>query len=126
ERPVPGRVYVAPIEKHIALIHGRLAIVDTPAVCGQKPSGTVLFSSLARALGNKAVGVVLTGMGADGSEGLNDMYKAGGYTIAEDSSTCVVFGMPSAAAKIGAVREMLPLPAISGRLRDLAGAGGAA
>ena len=124
ERPLPGRIYVAPVEKHIALIHGCLSILDTPPVCGQKPSGTVLFNSLARELGNRAVGVVLTGMGADGSDGLNLIFKAGGYTIAEDASTCVVFGMPAAAEKIGAVRDMLPLPAIAPRLRELAGGGG--
>ena len=123
ERPLPGRVYVAPVDRHIGLVHGGLAIVDTPPVCGQKPSGTVLFSALARELGRKAVGVVLTGMGADGSEGLNEIFRAGGYTIAEDASTCVVFGMPAAAAKIGAVREMLPLPAIASRLRHLSGEG---
>ena len=83
----------------------------------------MLFSALARELGRKAVGVVLTGMGADGSEGLNEIFRAGGYTIAEDASTCVVFGMPAAAAKIGAVREMLPLPAIASRLRHLSGEG---
>ncbi|MDO8606658.1 MAG: chemotaxis protein CheB [Phaeospirillum sp.] len=123
ERPEAGRVYVAPVETHLTLIHGLLSIVDTLPVCGQKPSGTVLFSSLARELRDKAVGVVLTGMGADGADGLNQIFKAGGYTIAEDSSTCVVFGMPSAAAKIGAVREMLPLPAIATRLLDLTGRG---
>ena len=123
ERPLPGHVYVAPVDQHIALVHGCLSILDSPPVCGQKPSGSVLFNSLARELGSKAVGVVLTGMGADGSDGLNDIFKAGGYTIAEDSSTCVVFGMPSAAQKIGAVREMLPLPIIATRLRDLAGGG---
>ena len=123
ERPLPGHVYVAPVDQHIALVHGCLSILDSPPVCGQKPSGSVLFNSLARELRHKAVGVVLTGMGADGSDGLNDIFKAGGYTIAEDSSTCVVFGMPSAAQKIGAVREMLPLPAIAVRLRELAGGG---
>ncbi|CAA7624929.1 chemotaxis-specific protein-glutamate methyltransferase CheB [Magnetospirillum sp. SS-4] len=124
ETPQPGRVYVAPVERHLALIHHRLSILDTPAVCNQKPSGTVLFNSMARELGRKAIGVVLTGMGSDGSDGLLDMHKAGAYTIAEDASTCVVFGMPAAAAKLGAAREMLPLPAIAPRLRDLAGRGG--
>jgi two-component system chemotaxis response regulator CheB len=123
ERPLPGHVYVAPIDQHIALVHGSLAILDSPPVCGQKPSGSVLFTSMARELGNKAVGVVLTGMGADGADGLSDIFNAGGYTLAEDSSTCVVFGMPAAARKAGAVREMLPLPTIAARLRDLVGGG---
>lgn len=125
ELPVPGFIYVAPIDRHLALIHGRLSIVNSPAICNQKPSGTVLFKSLARELGRQGIGVVLTGMGADGSEGLAEMRLAGAYTIAEDASTCVVFGMPSAAAKIGAVRELLPLPEIAPRLRDIAVVGGA-
>ncbi|RAU21536.1 chemotaxis response regulator protein-glutamate methylesterase [Paramagnetospirillum kuznetsovii] len=123
ELPEVGTIYVAPIDRHLVLIHGRLSISDGPAVCNQKPSGTVLFNSMARELGRKAIGVVLTGMGADGSEGLAAMRTAGAYTIAEDASTCVVFGMPSAAAKLGAVREMLPLPTIAPRLKALVGPG---
>ncbi|OAN53715.1 chemotaxis response regulator protein-glutamate methylesterase [Paramagnetospirillum marisnigri] len=124
ELPLPGHIYVAPVDRHLALIHGRLAIQDGPAVSGQKPSGTVLFRSLARELGRQGIGVVLTGMGNDGADGLAEMRQAGGYTVGEDASTCVVFGMPSAAFKLGAVREMLPLPAIAPRLRDLANVGG--
>lgn len=124
ELPKAGHIYVAPVEHHLALIHNRLSILDSPAVCGQKPSGSVLFSSLARELGRSGIGVVLTGMGNDGADGLAEMRRAGAYTIAEDASTCVVFGMPSAAAKLGAVREMLPLPAIASRLLDLAGGTG--
>ncbi|MBI3445750.1 MAG: response regulator [Magnetospirillum sp.] len=124
EKPVPGRAYVAPVDKHLALIHGHLAVLDSPAVCNQKPSGTVLFSHMARELGKHGIGVVLTGMGADGAEGLRQMSDKGAYTIVEDASTCVVNGMPSAAAKLGGVCETLPLPAISTRLRDLALSGG--
>jgi len=120
ELPVPGRIYVAPIDHHLALIHGRLALLNSAPVCNQKPSGTVLFDSLAREVGRQGIGVVLTGMGADGSEGLRKMHDTGAYTIAEDASTCVVFGMPAAAAKLGAVREMLPLPDIAPRLKNLA------
>jgi two-component system chemotaxis response regulator CheB len=120
EKPQPGRVYVAPVDRHLGLIHGHLAILDSPAVCSQKPSGTVLFSAMARDLGKYGIGVVLTGMGADGSEGLRQMADKGAYTIVEDASTCVVNGMPAAAAKLGGARETLPLPAIASRLRDLA------
>ena len=108
ETPRAGRVYVSPSDKHLSLIHGHIAIVDSPAVCNQKPSGTVLFGSMARDLGKHGIGVVLTGMGADGSEGLRLMSDKGAYTIVEDASTCVVNGMPSAAAKLGGVRETLP------------------
>lgn len=120
DAPQPGCVYVAPADRHLGLSHGRLVVLDTPAVSNQKPSGTVLFSSMARDLGKHGIGVVLTGMGADGAEGLKQMADAGAYTIVEDASTCVVNGMPAAAAKLGGAREVLPLPAIATRLRDLA------
>jgi len=123
EKPLPGRVYVAPADRHLGLVSGRLSILDSPAVCNQKPSGTVLFASMARELGKHGIGVVLTGMGADGSEGLKQMADKGAYTIVEDASTTVVNGMPAAAAKLGAARETLPLPAIASRLRDLAQGG---
>jgi two-component system chemotaxis response regulator CheB len=123
ERPLPGRVYVPPADHHLGLIHGHLAILDSPPVCNQKPSGTVLFGSMARDLGKHGIGVVLTGMGSDGSEGLRQMSDKGSYTIVEDASTCVVNGMPAAAAKLGGVRETLPLPAIAARLRELAQGG---
>ncbi|BAE50770.1 chemotaxis protein CheB [Paramagnetospirillum magneticum] len=120
EKPVAGKVYVAPVDHHLGLVNDQLVILDLPAVCNQKPSGTVLFGSMARDIGKHGIGVVLTGMGADGSEGLRQMADKGAYTIVEDASTCVVNGMPAAAAKLGAARETLPLPAIAARLRDLA------
>jgi two-component system chemotaxis response regulator CheB len=123
EMPRPGFVYVAPVDRHLTLIHQRLAISDGPPVCNQKPSGTVLFESMAREVGKNAIGVVLTGMGSDGADGLLLMRKAGAYTIAEDSSTSVVYGMPAAAAALGAAREMLPLGDVAPRLRGLAGFG---
>ncbi len=121
--PQPGRIHVPPPDRHLVMEGGRLAVRATPPVCSQRPSGSVLLSSLAREFGRRGIGVILTGMGADGAEGLADMKKAGAYTIGEDESTCVVFGMPAAAAKLGAVTEMLPLEAIAGRLRQLAGGG---
>ncbi|CAA7620610.1 Chemotaxis response regulator protein-glutamate methylesterase 2 [Candidatus Terasakiella magnetica] len=124
ELPLAGHIYLAPVDKHFGLLHGRLAQMDGGPVCNQRPSGTVLFASMARELGRSGLGVILTGMGSDGSDGLYEMYKAGAYTIGEDSSTCVVYGMPAAAAKLGALREALPLPAIAPRLRNLAVGGG--
>jgi two-component system chemotaxis response regulator CheB len=123
DKPEPGHVYVAPVDRHLGLSHGRLVVLDTPAVCNQKPSGTVLFGSMARDLGKHGIGVVLTGMGSDGADGLKQMADAGAHTIVEDASTCVVNGMPAAAAKLGGAREILPLPAIASRLRDLAPGG---
>lgn len=119
ELPVAGRAYVAPVDRHLVLAHGRLAAINSPPVCNQKPSGTVLFESMARELGPHGIGVVLTGMGNDGADGLRLMSDKGAYTIVEDASTCVVNGMPAAAVKAGNVREVLPLPTIASRLRDL-------
>lgn len=87
----------------------------------QRPSGSVLLSSMADDLGRNGLGVILTGMGSDGAEGMAAMHKAGAYTIAQDESTCVVYGMPQAAVKLRAVSEAVPLPGISQRLRELSG-----
>lgn len=124
--PQPGTVYVPPADRHLAIKGGRLVVLDTAPVCSQKPSGSVLLSALAREYGRQAVGVVLTGMGSDGADGLLEMYRAGAHTIAQDEASSVVFGMPAAAAKLGAVREMLSVEAIAPRLRELAGEGGKA
>ena len=119
ETPLPGFVYVAPADRHIEFIDGRLVLSQGNLVSGQRPSATVLFQSLARALGRGALAVLLTGMGDDGAVGLKEVFDAGGYTIAEDASTAVVYGMPRAAAQLGAVREMLPLDKIGRRLTEL-------
>jgi two-component system chemotaxis response regulator CheB len=96
-----------------------LYLSKDPQVSSQRPSGTVLFRSMAADLGRNAIGVVLTGMGDDGADGLLAMRQAGAYTLAEDKSTAVVNGMPSAAVQCGAVREILPLDAIAPRIHDL-------
>lgn len=119
EEPVPGFVYVSAADRHIELRSGRLWQSRADEVCSQRPSGTVLFNSLARELGAQGVGVLLTGMGSDGAAGLLQMREAGAWTIAEDASTAVVYGMPAAAVEMGAVCESLPLPVIAGRLIDL-------
>ena len=74
---------------------------------------------MANSLGSQALGVLLTGMGEDGAEGLLKIRQAGGYTLAEDESTAVVYGMPAAAVRLGAVCESLPLPALAARLLEL-------
>lgn len=119
EYPLAGHVYLAPVDRHLELRGGRLWHGRGDEVCSQRPSGTVLFQSMASDLGANAVGVLLTGMGSDGAAGLLELYEAGAYTIVEDASTAVVYGMPAAAMDLGAACESLPLPAIAGRLTQL-------
>ncbi|MDH3591399.1 MAG: chemotaxis-specific protein-glutamate methyltransferase CheB [Planctomycetota bacterium] len=119
ETPRPGTVHVAPDRRHLAVINGRLRLLDTDLVCFQRPSGTVLLESMATEYGRSGIGVVLTGMGEDGATGLAAMRESGGYTIAEDASTAVVYGMPRAAVELGGACEELPLDAIGPRLNDL-------
>jgi len=123
ELPTPETVYVAPANHHLVVQQGRLKLLGEPATHLHLPSGTILFQSLARNVGSSAVGVLLTGMGDDGAEGLKAMYDAGCHTIAEDESTAVVYGMPAVAVKLNAVRESLPLPEIGTRIQQLALAG---
>jgi two-component system chemotaxis response regulator CheB len=118
----PGRVYVAPGDRHLTLADSNvLRLSDEPAINSQRPAATALFQSIARHAGRRGCGVVLTGMGEDGARGLAEMRAAGGQTIAEHESTCVVFGMPGAAIRLGAIDTVLPLELIAGRLRELAG-----
>ena len=119
EVPSHGKVYVAPADRHLKVRGGKLWIDHGDLVCSQRPSGTVLFKSMAEALGPKALGILLTGMGSDGAEGLLAIREAGGYTIAEDESTAVVYGMPAAAVQIRAVCESLPLSSIAPRVLEL-------
>jgi two-component system chemotaxis response regulator CheB len=118
--PVRGRVHLAPSERHLCVGGGRLYLDSTDPVCLQRPSGSVLFGSMARGLGCHALGVLLTGMGRDGATGLYDIRRAGGHTIAQDEATCAVYGMPAAAVALGAACETLPLEAIAPRLLELA------
>jgi two-component system chemotaxis response regulator CheB len=117
--PEPGFVYVAPPDRHLRVDRDILHVATGEPVSGQIPSGTVLFESLAESYGRETLGVLLTGMGQDGAHGLKRLRDAGGYTLAEDESTAVVYGMPAVAARLGAVCESLPLDAISYRLLGL-------
>jgi two-component system chemotaxis response regulator CheB len=116
----PGLALVAPGDFHMVLRKsgGRYYVnVKTgPRVCYQRPSVDVLFSSVAEAAGKAAVGVLLTGMGADGAQGLLSMHKSGAATIAQNEATCVVFGMPREAIQLGAADRVLPLSAIAGAI----------
>jgi two-component system chemotaxis response regulator CheB len=119
EVAVQGNVYLATRDRHLRAEREYLQVDAGDPVCAQRPSGTVLFESMAKTFGGRALGVVLTGMGEDGARGLLQLRESGGYTIAEDESTAVVYGMPGEAVRLGAVCESLPLPAIAPRIRDL-------
>jgi two-component system, chemotaxis family, protein-glutamate methylesterase/glutaminase len=82
------------------------------------PSVEVLFKSAARVVGPNAIGVMLTGMGADGAKAMREMHDAGAYCVAQDEASCVVFGMPREAIAAGAVQEVLPLSQIASHLID--------
>ena len=114
---IPGRAYIAPGNHHL-LVHrtgGRyfLEVRDGELVSRHRPSVDVLFRSVAQAAGAKAVGILMTGMGEDGAEGLLEMKHSKAFTIAQDEATCVVFGMPRAAILRGAVEEIQPLQRIA-------------
>jgi len=106
----PGKVLVAPSGFHLTVGPDEDVVLDDgPAFDGFKPSATVMFSALARRYAARAIGVVLTGMGRDGAEGLAAIRAAGGRTLAQDEATSVVYGMPRAAVEAGAVEKVLPL-----------------
>jgi two-component system chemotaxis response regulator CheB len=114
---VAGTVYVAPDDRHLGVAPpGLILLSAAPPVGGFRPSGTALFWSLARVYGAGAVGLILTGMGSDGAEGLVALRRAGGRVIAQDEASSVVFGMPGAAVAAGAVDAVVPLEAIAERL----------
>jgi two-component system chemotaxis response regulator CheB len=116
----PGLALVAPGGFHMLLtrIGGeyRVSVKDGPQVCYQRPSVDVLFASVAEIAGSRALGVILTGMGHDGAQGLKSMKQRGARTLAQDEESCVVFGMPKEAIRAGAVDQVLPLERIAGAI----------
>jgi len=124
---VPGKALIAPGNRHMVMTRdGGLYVVrikDGPPVNYQRPAVDVLFDSVAKKAGRNAVGVLLTGMGADGAKGLLSMRENGAFTLAQDEETCVVFGMPKEAIKLNAVDRVVPLPAISNTILDVLGNG---
>jgi two-component system chemotaxis response regulator CheB len=121
---VPGVALVAPGNKHMLLKRSGarylVEVKDGPRVNRHRPSVDVMFRSVARSAGRNAIGVILTGMGGDGAQGLLAMKEAGARTIAQDEATCVVFGMPKVAIDVGAVDSVLPIELISGKILELA------
>jgi two-component system chemotaxis response regulator CheB len=117
----PGRVYLAPCHRHLIIEGAFAALDDSPPIGSHRPSADMMFSSMARTAGAAGIGVLLTGMGEDGAAGLRELRGSGGYTIAEDESSAVVYGMPAAAVRIGGASESLPLSDIAPRIRELTG-----
>ncbi|HEX6458936.1 MAG TPA: chemotaxis-specific protein-glutamate methyltransferase CheB [Thermoleophilaceae bacterium] len=117
--PMPGEVILAPGEHHMSVdLSKRLKLTEELPVRGHRPSATHLFRSVASVYGAHALGVILTGMGDDGADGLVDLRRSGGWVIGQDEATCVVYGMPREAAARGAVSQVLPLPEIAGAIVD--------
>lgn len=113
ERVLPGHVYIAPGHSHLLLKRSGADFVTEldqgPPVHRHRPSVDVLFRSVALCAGVNAIGVILTGMGKDGAEGMLEMKRAGAHNFAQDEASCVVFGMPKAAIDVGAVDEVASL-----------------
>jgi two-component system chemotaxis response regulator CheB len=119
ERVMRGHAYIAPGGRHMELYRSGakyfIRIRDGELVNRHKPSVEVLFNSVAHHAGKNAVGIIMTGMGRDGAEGLLNMKVAGARTIAQDESSCVVFGMPKEAIKLGAANQILSLEEMTRR-----------
>jgi two-component system chemotaxis response regulator CheB len=118
----PGTCVLAPGDAHLALEFSsgayRTKLLKTPPIHHCRPAVDVLFRSAAEAGGDQVVAALLTGMGSDGAIGMGAIRAAGGATIAEHESTCVVYGMPRAAIEAGAAERVLPLPAIADAIID--------
>lgn len=117
EQIIPGHVYLAPGEQHLLVERDGARYVcklnDGPPVNRHRPSVDVMFRSVAQNVGPNALGVLLTGMGADGAEGMKEMLDAGAFTVAQDEASSVVWGMPGAACKLGAAKEVKALDKVA-------------
>jgi two-component system chemotaxis response regulator CheB len=122
-RALHGRVVLAPPDRHILVRDGLLRLSDAPPRHSCRPSVDVLFESVAAEYGPAAAGCLLTGMGRDGADGLLRMRGRGAVTFAQDEASCTVYGMPRAAALIGAAAHILPPARIAARLTELVTAG---
>jgi two-component system chemotaxis response regulator CheB len=122
---IRGQALIAPGNKHTLLKRSGaryfVEVRDGPLVCRHRPSVDVLFRSTARYAGKNAVGVIMTGMGDDGARGMLEMKEAGANTIAQDEASCVVFGMPAEAIKLGGVDQILPLEQLAREVVRAAG-----
>ncbi|MBU2570884.1 MAG: chemotaxis response regulator protein-glutamate methylesterase [Gammaproteobacteria bacterium] len=116
DRVIPGQVLIAPGGKHMLMRRSgaqyRVEVKDGPLVSRHRPSVDVLFRSCAQSAGPNAVGIIMTGMGDDGAKGMKEMFDAGAFTVAQDEASCIVYGMPKEAVKLGGVSKTLPLHSI--------------
>jgi len=116
DRVIPGLALIAPGGKHMLLRRSgaqyRVEIKDGPLVSRHRPSVDVLFRSTAQSAGKNAIGIIMTGMGDDGARGLKELHDTGALTVAQDEASCVVYGMPKEAVKLGATDTELPLSAL--------------
>ena len=124
DRVLPGRALIAPGGRHMLLKRNgaqyHVEVVDGPPVNRHRPSVDVLFRSVAKFAGKNALGVIMTGMGDDGARGLKEMRDAGASTLGQDEATCVVYGMPKEAGKLGAVGRFLALDSVAGAIMQYA------
>jgi two-component system chemotaxis response regulator CheB len=119
QRPQAGQVYFPPEGKHLELDRsGQFWYSSAPPLSGHRPSVTVTFEAVAKFYGRSALGILLTGMGRDGADGMDAIARNGGVTIAQNEATCVVFGMPKEAIALGAARYVLPINDIAPILLD--------
>jgi two-component system chemotaxis response regulator CheB len=120
DRVIAGRALIAPGGRHMLLKRSgaqyHVEVMDGPLVNRHRPSVDVLFRSVAHCAGKNALGIIMTGMGDDGARGLKEMRENGAKTIAQDEATCVVYGMPKEAVKLGAVDRVIPLDDIAGQI----------
>ncbi|MEM6446845.1 MAG: chemotaxis-specific protein-glutamate methyltransferase CheB [Cyanobacteria bacterium P01_D01_bin.123] len=119
ELALPGTAYYAPDNFHLEIEpSGRLKLADAPPIDRHRPSITAMFQSVALKYGRSACGILLTGMGRDGADGMKAIASAGGLTIAQDEDTSVVFGMPKEAIALGAIQNVLPITDVAPCLLD--------
>ena len=120
----PGRILIAPGDWHITVekksLAGIVHVNQDPLENGHRPSADVLFRSVAKEFGNKALAVIMTGMGKDGARELGSIYREGGLTLGQDEGSCVVYGMPKVAWEMGHVMEQVSLSAMADRISALA------
>ncbi len=117
--PSAGEVLVAPGGHHLVFREGRLVLEDTPPVMNIRPCVDYLFLSAAEQFGKRLIGLIMTGMGSDGARGCQEIVARGGYTIAQDEESSVIYGMARVAAARNGISMVLPVDRISDHLREL-------
>ena len=110
----PGHVYLAPSDRHLRIDAGlRMILDDSEPIAGHRPAGDILLESLARHAPERAVGIVLSGMGSDGTSGLAAIHRAGGVTMVQDRDSSIVYGMPQSCIDLGVAQRVVPLDSIA-------------